>query len=164
MNEELKIELGINEWLKLIKEDKNLNGAFISICQYIYLTEKENQELNKKYVNAVADYETTMSEKVELEKRLEEYQLQNIDLRSDIMIQKTAFPNKAIKDKTFYDLYDMPTYEELLIKQKEFIKWLEDEIESCELTSDLIFSHNKEIKIYKEILQKYKEIMNGGKE
>ena len=48
MNEELKTELGINEWLELIKEDKNLNGAYISICQYIYLTEKENQELKKQ--------------------------------------------------------------------------------------------------------------------
>lgn len=48
MNEELKIELGVNEWLKLIEEDKNLNGAYISICQYIYLTEKENKELKKQ--------------------------------------------------------------------------------------------------------------------
>lgn len=44
-------------------------------------------------------------------------------------------------------------------QQKEFIKYLEDEIEDCELTSDLIFNHNKEMKIYKEILQKYKEII-----
>lgn len=54
MNEELKIELGINEWLKLIKEDKNLNNTFINICQYIYLqyiylTEKENQELKNNW-------------------------------------------------------------------------------------------------------------------
>ena len=48
MNEELKTELGINEWLELIKEDKNLNGAYISIYQYIYLIEKELQELKKK--------------------------------------------------------------------------------------------------------------------
>lgn len=48
MNEELKIELGVNEWLKLIKEDKNLNGAYISICQYIYLTEKENKKLEEE--------------------------------------------------------------------------------------------------------------------
>lgn len=48
MNEELKIKLGVNEWLKLIEEDKNLNGAYISICQYFYLTEKENQELKKQ--------------------------------------------------------------------------------------------------------------------
>ena len=48
MNEELKIKLGVNEWLELIKEDKNLNGAYISISQYIYLIEKENQELKER--------------------------------------------------------------------------------------------------------------------
>ncbi|MCI6265843.1 MAG: hypothetical protein MR598_03225 [Erysipelotrichaceae bacterium] len=48
-------------------------------------------------------------------------------------------------------------------RQKEFIEYLENEIELCELTSDLIFNHNKEMKIYKEILSKYKEII-GGKE
>lgn len=47
--------------------------------------------------------------------------------------------------------------------QKEFIKYLEDKIESCKLTSDLIFNHNKEMKIYKEILQKYKEIIGDDK-
>lgn len=49
-------------------------------------------------------------------------------------------------------------------QQKEFIKYLEDEIEDCELTSDLIFNHNKEMKIYKEILQKYKEIIGVNDE
>ena len=34
---------------------------------------KENQELKQKYLNAVADYETTMAEKNELKKQLEEY-------------------------------------------------------------------------------------------
>lgn len=48
MNEELKIGLGVGKWLELIKEDKNLNGAYISICQYIYIIEKENQELKKQ--------------------------------------------------------------------------------------------------------------------
>lgn len=32
----MKEELGINEWLELIKEDKNLNNAYISVSQYIY--------------------------------------------------------------------------------------------------------------------------------
>lgn len=54
----------------------------------------------------------------ELKKQLEEYLIQNINLRADIMIQKMAFPNELIKDKTFYNLYDMPTYEELLVQQK----------------------------------------------
>ena len=39
------------------------------------------------------------------------------------------------------------------------IKYLEDEIKSCEAVSDLLFNSNKEMKVYKEILQKYKEII-----
>lgn len=40
-------DLKINEWLELIKEDKNLKGDYICISQYIYLIQKENQELKK---------------------------------------------------------------------------------------------------------------------
>lgn len=54
-------------------------------------------------------------ENEELKKELEECQLQNFDLREDIMIQKQAFPNKQIKDKSFYDLYNMPTYYMLMV-------------------------------------------------
>ena len=43
----LKEQLKINEWLELIKEDKNLNGAYICISQYLYLDEKEKQEIKK---------------------------------------------------------------------------------------------------------------------
>ena len=49
----MKEELGINEWLELIKEDKNLNGAYISISQYIYLLEQEDEKL-KQRLNWVA--------------------------------------------------------------------------------------------------------------
>lgn len=41
-------DLKINEWLELIKEDKNLKGAYICISQYIYLIQQENQELKKQ--------------------------------------------------------------------------------------------------------------------
>ena len=36
-----KQKLGIDSWLKLIEEDKNLNGAYISIAQYIWLLERQ---------------------------------------------------------------------------------------------------------------------------
>lgn len=45
------------------------------------------------------------------------------------------------------------------LNQYEFIKYLEDEIHSCEAVSDLLFNSNKEMKVYEEILQKYKEII-----
>lgn len=122
----------------------------------------ENKELKEKYENAVADYENVMFEKEQLKKQLEEYQLQNINLRADIMIQKMAFPNELIKDKTFYNLYDMPTYEELLVQQKEFIKYLEDGIKS----SSALDTINKQtaMYIYSTTLRKYKEIIGVSDE
>ena len=93
------------------------------------------------------------AENKKLKKQLEEYKLQNINLRADIMIKKMALPNELIKDKTFYDLYDMPTYEELLAQQKEFIKYLEDDLK--ENYRDMGYRHN----IFREILDKYEEII-----
>ena len=144
-------------------------------AEAIDMLEKENKELNQKYLNAVADYETTMFEKGQLnslvnscqeeirqlKKQLEEYQLQNIDLRADIMIQKKAFPNKLIKDKTFYDLYDMPTYEDLLNQQKEFINYINTYIELLKDKPDLVEEGQKDV--LEEILQKYKSIIGDVK-
>lgn len=136
----------------LIKEN-GFKASTDELCEYA----KENQELKKQ---------------------LEEYQLQNIDLRADIMIQKMAFPNKLIKDKTFYNLYNMSTYEELLVQQKEFIKYLEDEIYSiepkgtginynCEYDSeeDYVRAMQEQsiLNTLKESLQKYKEIIGVEK-
>lgn len=98
-----------------------------------------------------------IKENQELKKQLKEYQLQNIDLRADIMIQKMAFPNELIKDKTFYDLYNMPTYEELLVQQKEFIKYLEDKINFYKINTQ-----GYSMDLVEEILQKYKSIIGGN--
>lgn len=119
--------------------------------------------MNKKH-----DYK---KECEELKKQLEECQLQNIDLRADIMIQKQAIPNKLIKDKTFYDLYDIPTYEDLLTQQKEFINYLEKEIKRINPNDLYIGELNlrlDDIKftqylIYEEVLQKYKSIIGDDK-
>lgn len=109
-----------------------------------------------------------IKENQELKKQLKEYQLQNIDLRADIMIQKMAFPNELIKDKTFYDLYNMPTYEELLVQQKEFIKYLEDEKDrlarECSNIYEDSLGHTRLVNEDKfnevnDILQKYKSII-----
>lgn len=132
-----------------------------------------NDIFQKELLNIIKDYEKLQIENQELKKQLEEYQLQNIDLRADIMIQKMAFPNKLIKDKTFYDLYNMPTYEELLVQQKEFIKYLEDTIQKEQKNLDDLCDIYKVPKennsTYKflcsfvhrieEILSKYKEII-----
>lgn len=129
------------------------------------MSELDYEQYHQKggtYVIPVEVFDELLEENQELKKQLEEYQLQNIDLRADIMIQKKAFPNKLIKDKTFYDLYDMSTYEDLLHQQKEFIEYLENEIYSFELrgTSPEYNFEN----VLKRILLKYKEIIGGKDE
>ena len=101
------------------------------------------------------EIETLKKENKELVEQLEEYKLQNINLRADIMIKKMALPNELIKDKTFYDLYDMPTYEELLAQQKEFIDYLGNEIN---INPYDISDYDYE-DIINTILSKYKEII-----
>ncbi len=122
-----------------------MNEVIITKGELYDKCENIEQLYDKFYYPLLVEYK-------ELKKQLEEYLIQNINLRADIMIQKMAFPNELIKDKTFYNLYDMPTYEELLAQQKEFIKYLEDE--SKEVYRDDGLRQN----IFRQILQKYKEI------
>lgn len=59
MNEEdykkLRKDLGIDEYLELIQEDKNLNGGYISLAQYMYLLEHQLEEKDK-LINEILSY------------------------------------------------------------------------------------------------------------
>ena len=44
----LRKELGIDEYLELVKEDKNLNMGYVSFAQYMDILEKENQQLKEQ--------------------------------------------------------------------------------------------------------------------
>lgn len=115
---ELRKNLGIDDYLESVKEDRNCHGAYISFGQYMYLLEKENQAL-KKSLKA--------SRRVAKHHLNREFDLEN--------------------------------------QQKEFIEWLEDMIRTLE-TLDRTFAlqnYKNEIRIYKEILSKYKETV-GYKE
>lgn len=137
------------ELKKHLKVPKAYNLKTLEDYKSYYEDTTREQILEDTYIEYCA-YVNLAHRYSELKKQLEEYQLQNINLRADIMIQKMAFPNKLIKDKTFYNLYDMSTYEELLVQQKEFINFLEGQIKTSTEVSRLI---------YKNILQKYKEII-----
>ena len=114
------------------------------------LTATDYVELNKKYENAVADYETTMSELQELKKQFEEK-----------------------KDKiNWYENFEInKTIDKLRIKhnnqQKEFIEYLEDEIKNIQikwgnkLTENGYIDIAMTVRAYQIILQKYKEIIGG---
>lgn len=145
---------------------------------------KESKELNQKYLNAVADYETTMSELQELKKQLEEVEF-IVGLR-----QKRNLIHKFDKE---YDDEDkkknpnrdyagiMPDAEEVYRRyysmknqQKEFISYLENKIYSiepkgtginynCEYDSEEDYLNAMEeqskLNTFKEILSKYKKII-----
>lgn len=166
-NEELKSQLRGTTHCFDEEEHKKLKEEITNLS-------KDVDMWNKKYNDMFDENKRLKEENKELKKQLEECQLQNTDLRADIMIQKQAIPNKLIKDKSFYDLYDMPTYEDLLTQQKEFIKYLENEIKLYENDIQIF---KKDYKVYyllindlrvskakmEEILNKYKEIIGDDK-
>lgn len=115
---ELRKNLGIDDYLELVKEDRNCHGAYISFGQYMYLLEKENQALKKS---------------LKASRRVAKHHLnREIDLEN---------------------------------QQKKFIEWLEDRIRTLEMLDRTFTLQNykNEIRIYKEILSKYKETV-GYKE
>lgn len=109
----------------------------------IYSTNDERETRCNVTKEIVDDVKQLQKENQELKKQLEENKLNHKQLKDLDKIEKSFI--------------------EIKNQQQEFIEYLENEIESCELTSDLIFNHNKEMKIYKEILSKYK-IITGGKD
>lgn len=69
MEKDLRKKLGIDDWLELVKEDRNCHGAYISFGQYMYLLEKENQELKKQLEESIKLYteENALRHKMSLE-------------------------------------------------------------------------------------------------
>lgn len=101
-------------------------------------------------------------EDLEMINYLREIEKENQELKKQL---KNCYCNRTdcsgrIKDSKVYD----SLFQKVETQQKEFIKYLEDEIQSCEAVSDLLFNSNKEMKVYKEILQKYKEIIGVSDE
>ena len=87
---------------------------------------------------------TLLKENQELKKQLED---------------KEDFIKKLQATKDRLDKYNY----KITMQQQEFIKYLENEIKACKAVSDLLFPSNKEMKVYKEILQKHKEIIGDDK-
>lgn len=140
----IKEELGINEWLELIKEDKNLSGAYISVSQYLYLVEKENKKLKEQ-----VDY--LRSNEYLNQLRFERDVLQDIVDKGEVSKEDRNFidcthrntelleENQELKKQLKPDYYvkglegTLKEYQQemnkIVTQQKEFIKWLEDGIQ-----------------------------------
>ena len=122
----------------------------------------EAKELNQKYLNAVADYETTMFEKEQLnslvnscqeeirrlKKQLEEYKATNKILSHELTKDK-ILQQDCLTTCCGIPIGDIP---KLITQQKEFINFLEDNYKE---TQDIW---------YIKILQKYKSIIGVSDE
>lgn len=101
-----------------------------------------------------------LSEQLERENQSLKKQLEELKSTNKVLSEELT-KDKILKQDCLTTCCGIPIGDipKLKNQQKEFIKYLENEIESCELTCDLTFNHNKEMKFYKEILSKYKEII-----
>lgn len=111
----------------------NLDSSII--FKYIQGLEKENQELKKQLDNYKNKYKNRLNNQLAegVEPDFEDFYLAEIEGKSN-------------------------EYDELIIKQKEFIEWLENE--SKELIRDAGYHQ----RICLDILEKYKEIIGGNNE
>ena len=147
-------------YIKILQKYKGIIGD-VKNEYYNLLEEKmsrlinENEALKQKYLNAVADYETTMFEKEQLNSLVNSCQEEHKKLKKQV---------EEYKDKiNWYENFEVnKTIDKLRLKhntqQKDFIKYLEDE--SKEIYRDGGLRQN----IFRQILQKYKEIIGGKHE
>ena len=122
---------------------------------------KENQELNQKYLNAVADYETTMFEKEQLnslvnscqeEMRRLKKQLESVNEQISYFRRSIERKEERIIDLQYERIPHTNEYvDKLLNQQKEFVNYLENMLDD----ENDIFS----VVRVKDVLQKYKSII-----
>ena len=164
VNEVIKPILEENQELRE-KIDKYENPEDMALMM-MWCTEKvkdENEKLNKKYENAVADYEKTMFEKEQLKKQLEELKSTNKVLSEELTKDK-ILKQDCLTTCCGIPIGDIP---KLINKQQEFIDYMAKTIE--ELESDNVDDEEmkgyliQRIDTFKEILQKYKSIIGDDK-
>jgi hypothetical protein len=104
---------------------------------------KQNKELKQKYLNAVSDYETTMAEKEQLKKKLQENTETLLGRILELRGQQKEFINylKNEKDRL----------------AKECSQLYEDSLGKTRLVNEDIFN------AINDVLQKYKDIIGDDK-
>ena len=140
------------------------NKIYCPLCYF----KKENQELNQKYLNAVADYETTMFEKEQLNSLVNSCQEEIRELKKQLEELKST--NKVLSEELTKDkilkqdclttccgipIGDIP---KLINQQKKFIEYLEYQVKLQEELNDIHLATG-----FEEILSKYKEIIGDDK-
>ena len=143
--------------------------VFIELFNEMSNWREEVKELNKKYLNAVADYETTMAEKEQLnslvnscQEEIRRLKKQLEDTNEELELVRCDLHNRTSERNGYYRNIEI-----LENQQKEFINYLEDLIKQNETVVEVSkYGLPKNcskllIDFYKEILSKYQEIIGG---
>lgn len=138
------------------------NRAYL-IFNYIKELKAEKQELKKKYENAVADYETAMFEKEQLNSLVNSCQEEIRQLKKQFeelkqtnkVLSEELTKDKILKQDCLTTCCGIPIGDipKLINQQKEFIQYLENMLDN----ENDIFS----VVRVKDILSKYEEIIGG---
>lgn len=152
----------LEEYIKKVEPNFNshLEKATIEMSnEYYNLLEErmarfinENQELKQKYLNAVADYETTMFEKEQLNSLVNSCQEEIRRLKKQLEEYKYSHSCSFVDTCKNVKITNYN-------QQKEFIEWLANEVNVNPYDiSDYIYED-----IINTILSKYKEIIGYDK-
>lgn len=101
----------------------------------------------------IMSFEDLLEQKEQLEQEVKDYYIQNVNLRADIMIEKMSIPDKQIKDVSFYELYNMPTYYELTKENQK----LKEQLEDMTLCRDIASGHRQEVQDRETLLLKHQK-------
>lgn len=135
-----------------ISEDKLKALKELSEREY-----QENQQLKAKIKTYEDPEDLTLMFMYCNEKakdKIQELEEQNFNLREDIMLKKMAIPHEKIKDKSLYDLYDMPSYSDLSKENQELKKQLKTKHDGFMASVDESCDLAKENQKYKEVIDK----------
>lgn len=126
MEKDLRKKLGIDDWLELVKEDRNCNGAYISFGQYMYLLEKESQELKKQLEEMDSKLFFTKNELEMRQKSIDNKLRQQKEFiewleRRLFLLRDVASELALGMCSTDYQDVKIEVYQEILSKYKEII-------------------------------------------
>ena len=120
--------------------------------------EKQNQELKQLIKENTVLVEDENGNYQELNINPLKIQQENQELKEQLEVGKEQY-NDLVEEKE--ELQEqLSNSHQIKTQQKEFIEWLEDGIRTLEMLEEtfILINYKNEIRIYKEILSKYKEI------
>lgn len=153
----------VSDYETTMAEKEQLN-SLVNSCQEEIRQLKKQLEIGEQQYNDLVEEKESLQEQLssntlqleELKKQIEEY------IRTNLKLKNELFNKRKEYQETYKDV--RIEIKEYKTQQKEFIKYLEEEIEACKITNCLIYNHEREMKILETVLQKYKEIIGVSDE